>query len=97
MPGQSDGVPRLFENRMQAINAIAKENSEMLRLLQRLSGQDVLMMKDPESQETSDEHDAIEAEVAECKTRIDELEAELTRIDEQMEAAAKEEEQHGRE
>ncbi len=92
MSGQSDGVPKLFENRMQVINAIAKENSEMLRLLQRLSGQDVLIMKDPESQKTTDDHGATEAEVAECKTRIDELESKLTRIDEQIEAAAKEEE-----
>lgn len=92
MSSQSDAIPRLFEKRMQAIRAIAKENSEMLRLLQQLSGQEILTMKDPESQVATDDRTATEADVAECKARIGALESELSRIDEEIEAAQKKEE-----
>ncbi|MFD1157308.1 hypothetical protein [Roseovarius aestuarii] len=91
MPGQSTDAPHLFESRMQVINELSQENAELLRLLQRRSGHDILMMKDPDSQETTEIQHATDAALADCQTRIDDLESKLSRIDEQIEAAAKKE------
>lgn len=91
MPGQSDDIPILFERRMQLINELSKENAGYLRLLQLRSGQEVLMMKDPDSKETTESQVATEVEFEGCQARIDDLQLKLSRIDEQIEAAAKKE------
>ena len=91
MPGQSDDIPRLFERRMQVINGLSQENAALLRLLQQRGGHDILMMKDPDSEETIQTQVATDAEVVGCQARIDDLQLKLSRIDEQIEAAAKKE------
>ncbi|MFA3920398.1 hypothetical protein [Ruegeria hyattellae] len=91
MPGHSNDIPELFEKRMQVIGRISQENTELLRLLQLSGGHDILRMKDPKLTEVNDIQNSTETELAACQSRIDDLELEMARIDEEIETAAEKE------
>ncbi|WP_300581133.1 hypothetical protein [Marivita sp.] len=94
MTGQSRSMNEILKDRLRATQDIAEANMEQLRLNQKASGMMVLDMKDERDGIADSAHEtaqarndaALEANV----DRIGRLEARLSALDEELEAAIKE-------
>lgn len=94
MTGQSRGLDDILKDRITTIQAIAQANTEQLRLNQKASGLMVLDMKDArdgvEDHAHEDAQMQTDASLAANSETITRLEAKLSALDEELEAAMKE-------
>ncbi len=94
MTGQSRGIDAILMDRIKTIQAIASANTEQLRLNQKASGMMVLDMKDARDGVEDPDHEAAqqrnEAALDANADKINRLEAKLSALDEELEAAMKE-------
>lgn len=95
MTGQQRSIQDILMDRLKATQDIAEANTEHLRLNQKASGLLVLDMKIERDGESDDEHEetqaATEAALEENWNKITQLEQRLALLDEELEAAMKEE------
>ncbi|MDU9004448.1 hypothetical protein [Sedimentitalea todarodis] len=91
MSGQSNTLTGLFEQRMHLIGHLSQENAKHLQFLQRLSGHKVLLMKEPDTEETIIAQEDTQAQLAACQERIETLESEMNRVDKAIAEAAQKE------
>ncbi|WP_120632737.1 hypothetical protein [Ruegeria sp. EL01] len=87
MTGQSSAVPELFLKRVELINSLSQANVGHLRILQQIAGYDILLMKDPNSEETLSAMEMSSNELTASQEQIDTLERDVAKIDEQIEQA----------
>lgn len=94
MTGQSRRTDDILKDRVEIIQAIARANTERLRLNQKASGMMVLDMKDARDGVESSAHEEAQAQndaaLEENTETINRLEASLSALDEELEAAMKE-------
>ncbi len=94
MTGQSRSIDEILMDRMKATQAIAEANTEQLRLNQKASGMMVLDMKDERDGVTESAHGSArshnDAALEENTDNINRLEARLSVLDQELEAAMKE-------
>ena len=91
MSDQLKDIDNLFRQRTNRVREISQSNAEHMRILQLSSGIEVLLMNDNKSPEAIQNKSDIEAKIASSSARLDEFEAELAKIDSQIEIALKEE------
>lgn len=91
MSDQLKNIDNLFRQRTNLVREISQSNAEHMRILQLSSGIDVLLMNDNNSPEAIQNKSDIEAKIASSTARLDKFEAELAKIDSQIEIALKEE------
>lgn len=91
MSDQLKDIDNLFRQRTNLVREISQSNAEHMRILQLSSGIEVLLMNDNKSPEAIQNKSDIEAKIASSSARLDEFEAELAKIDSQIEIALKEE------
>lgn len=95
MTGQSRRIDEILQDRMETIQAIAAANTTQLRLTQKASGLMVLDMKDVRDGVEHGNHDTAQARnqaaLETTLARIDRLQQALARLDDELEAAVKEE------
>ncbi|MBY6059134.1 hypothetical protein KUV26_21300 [Leisingera daeponensis] len=94
MTGQSRKTGDILMDRVKTIQAIAQANTEQLRLNQKASGLMVLEMKDMQDGVEDHAHEDAQAQndaaLKENTEMINRLEARLSALDEELEAAMKE-------
>ncbi|TNF18332.1 MAG: hypothetical protein EP318_18785 [Rhodobacteraceae bacterium] len=94
MTGQSRKIDAILTDRVAIIQSIAQANTEQLRLNQKASGLMVLDLKDERDGTVDSAPDGaqarIEAALDENAETITRLEASLSALDEELEAAMKE-------
>jgi len=94
MTGQSRKFDAILTDRIAIIQAIAEANTVQLRLNQKASGLMVLDMKDARDGVSDSDHEGAQsrndAALAENADKITRLEARLSALDEELEAAMKE-------
>lgn len=95
MTGQPRDIRDILMDRLRITQDIAAENVEHLRLSQKASGLMVLAMKDQEDGITDIDHETARirnfAALEECMERINLLEAQMKAIDQELQAAEKDE------
>jgi len=94
MTGQSRKTGDILMDRVKTIQAIAQANTEQLRMNQKASGLMVLDMKDARDGVEDHAHEDAQAQndaaLKENTKTINRLEARLSALDEELEAAMKE-------
>lgn len=85
MPDQRSEINSVLRERITLIGKIAQANAEHLRLLQLLSGTEILLMKDPKSPELMQTMSDTEIGITNSQTGIEALEAELAELDTRIE------------
>ncbi|MDK3075021.1 hypothetical protein QO034_18180 [Sedimentitalea sp. JM2-8] len=94
MTGQSRKTDDILMDRVETIQAIAQANTEQLRLNQKASGLMVLDMKDARDGVKDHAHEDVQIRndlaLKENAETINRLEARLSSLDEELEAAMKE-------
>lgn len=94
MTGQSRSVDEILMDRIKATQNIAEANMEQLRLNQKANGMMVLDMKDERDGIADSAHETAKARndatLEANADRIERLEARLSALDEELEAAIKE-------
>jgi len=91
MSDQRHDIDNLFRQRTNLVREISQNNAEHMRILQLSSGIEVLLMNDNDSPEAIQNKSDIEAKIASSLARLNEFEAELAKIDSQIEMALKKE------
>lgn len=95
MTGQSRGIEDILLDRLKATQDIARANTEQLRLNQIASGLMVLDMKDDRDgvgdSLHADEQTRTNAALEENMAKIHQLEARLSALDDELDAAVKKE------
>ena len=96
MTGQSRSLGAILHDRLEITQEIAAANVEHLRLSQIASGMMVIDMKDeehgtPVPAARQSERQENDAALERCMDEINRLEAKLARLDEELDAATKEE------
>ncbi|WP_170759008.1 hypothetical protein [Ruegeria lacuscaerulensis] len=92
MSGQSEKTAELFRKRTHIVSQLSQENTRFLRLLQRRSGVEILLAKNPDSIEMESTNSQFEFELENSQRRIASLERDVAGIDEKLESLAKLEE-----
>ena len=87
MSDQVNDIDNLFRKRTTLVGEISQNNAEHMRILQLSSGIDVLLMNDHDSPDTIKNKSEIDAKIASSLARLDKFEAELAKIDKQIEIA----------
>ncbi len=87
MSDKRSDIDNLFRKRTTLVSEISQNNAEHMRILQLSSGIDVLLMNDHDSPEAIKNKSDIEAKLASSLARLNEFEAELAKIDNQIEVA----------
>ena len=93
MAGQSSITANLFAKRMDLISTLSQANMEHLRILQRLGGYDILLMKEPESEKANTAKCAAQEDLVASEARIEHLESDVARIDEEIEMSVNSEQE----
>lgn len=87
MSDQMNDIDNLFRLRTNLVSEISQTNAEHMRILQLSSGIEVLLMNDHESTEAIQNKSDVEAKISSSLARLEKFEAELAKIDSQIEMA----------
>lgn len=86
-------IPTILTERLAVVQAIAAENSEILRLNQKAGGMMILDQKDEDEGAGDADRDAAwgttDAALSTCRDRIEALESQLADLDRELEEATK--------
>ena len=84
MSEQNNPFQLLMEERMKVLDNLSQENAKYLRLLQLVSGNDILLMKDPSSEAANASQNDSDEALKKSRERLARLEKEMAEIDEKI-------------